>query len=83
MTNKPPTLKPARTRRARAREAAAPAAAPSTPRERRPRVQAAAPGIAVLGATGSFDASLDEDVAASLRREADATGTALGYRLQA
>lgn len=82
MTNKPPTLKPARTRRARAREAAAPAAAPSTPRERRPRVQAAAPGIAVLGATGSFDASLDEDVAAALRREADATG-ALGYRLQA
>ncbi|ABN93248.1 IclR family transcriptional regulator [Burkholderia pseudomallei] len=64
MTNKPPTLKPARTRRARAREAAA-------------------PGIAVLGATGSFDASLDEDVAAALRREADATGTALGYRLQA
>ncbi len=47
------------------------------------RVQAAAPGIAVLGATGSFDASLDEDVAAALRREADATGTALGYRLQA
>lgn len=82
MTNKPPTLKPARTRRA-PREAAAPAAAPSTPRERRPRVQAAAPGIGVLGATGSFDASLDEDVAAALRREADATGTALGYRLQA
>ncbi|MBM5654320.1 LacI family transcriptional regulator [Burkholderia pseudomallei] len=45
-------------------------------------MQAAAPGIAVLGATGSFDA-LDEDVAAALRREADATGTALGYRLQA
>ncbi|WP_082728102.1 IclR family transcriptional regulator [Burkholderia mayonis] len=36
--------------------------------------------LTVLGATGAFDASLDGEAAAALRREADATSAVLGYR---
>lgn len=39
--------------------------------------------LTVLGATGSFDASLEGDVATALRREADATSATLGYQRQA